>query len=143
MNPRTSNVAGWVIIALMICQFIPLNRVNPPSESENNLQPGVRQVLQKRCGECHSNNTHWPGSAFIAPLSWFVVHEVLLARKTMNFSDYQTATYAGKNLMKNRVHALISSGKIVQHTFIPGFTSPALTKDEQGVLLDWSANTDK
>jgi hypothetical protein len=143
MNPRTSNVAGWIIITLMLCQFIPLDRVNPPSKGTGNLPAGVRLVLQARCGECHSNSTRWPGSAFVAPLSWYVVHEVLQARNEMNFSEFPTASGIAELNAKNRIHALIISGNAGRHAIVPGFASPDLTRNEQELLIGWSANLDK
>ena len=37
---------------------------------------GVRQVLEQKCADCHSNQTHWPVYSRLAPGSWLMEHDV-------------------------------------------------------------------
>jgi hypothetical protein len=144
MKPSASSHAGWIILALMLCQFVPLNRTGnlTPAGSENRAS-GVRQVLENRCGECHSDRTRWPKSAYIAPLSWYVVHEVRQSRKALNFSDFRNGDPVGEITAKNRIRRLIISGNTARHANIPGFATPVLTGTERELLLGWTAAPDK
>lgn len=142
MNPRSSSIAGWLILALMLCQFVPLGRVAPPSKGAVALPLPVSQALESRCGQCHSYATRWPKSAFIAPLSWYVVHEVRKARQAINFSEPSGSPDRAGSRAKERIRSLIVSGKATSHAVIPGFEQPSLTQSERKVLLDWSAARD-
>ncbi|NTU68161.1 MAG: heme-binding domain-containing protein [Chlorobiaceae bacterium] len=136
MNPKSSNVAGWFVLGLMLCQFVPLGRSVDPAPSRWGAIPlPERRVLEARCGQCHSNNTRWPNSAFVAPLSWFVVHEVRKARLSVNLQDAASA--------KKVIHLLIESGRAPGHASIPGFVNPELTPDERKLLLDWSSTREQ
>jgi hypothetical protein len=142
MNSRTSNVAGWIILTLMLCQFVPLCRVNQPSQSSGAVPLPVYRVLESRCGQCHSNDIRWPRSAFIAPLSWYVVHEVQKARQAFNYSEPSFASGNVGLRGKNMIRALVESGRASGHASIPGFEKPELTDAERKLLLEWSAVRD-
>ncbi|NTV02974.1 MAG: heme-binding domain-containing protein [Chlorobiaceae bacterium] len=139
MNPRTSSIAGWLILALMLCQFVPLGRVDPPSKGAGALPLPARRTLESRCGQCHSYATRWPNSAFIAPLSWYVVHEVRKARQAINLSELSGAPNHDGFRVKKRIRSLIISGNTSRHAVIPGFEQAELTPSERKQLLDWSA----
>ena len=36
----------------------------------------VRHVIETKCGDCHSNQTHWPVYSRLAPGSWLMEHDV-------------------------------------------------------------------
>src|SRR5579859_348069 len=53
----------------------------------------VRGILESKCGDCHSNQTHWPAYSRLAPASWLVEHDVHAGRSAMNLSNWtQTNT---------------------------------------------------
>jgi len=50
---------------------------------------GVRQVLEEKCADCHSNRTHWPVYSRLAPGAWLMEHDVSEGRQALNFSRWQ------------------------------------------------------
>lgn len=142
MDQTRSSIAGWIIIVTMLCQFIPLDRINPPVNRPVSLPPGVRSVMQSKCGQCHSNRTQWPKTAYVAPLSWYVVHEVHSARLAMNISDTPPTSGTEEGSPKKAIRNLLLSSNLSGHAPIPGFPSPALTESERKLLLDWARSPD-
>jgi cytochrome c len=49
----------------------------------------VRQVLETKCADCHSNRTHWPMYSRLAPGSWLMEHDVSEGRAALNFSRWE------------------------------------------------------
>jgi hypothetical protein len=46
-------------------------------------------VVDRSCGDCHSNATEWSSwYTQVAPLSWLMAHEVTEGRKAVNFSEW-------------------------------------------------------
>jgi hypothetical protein len=45
-------------------------------------------VLDRSCGDCHSNQTIWPWYTQIAPASWLWAYGVKAGRKAVNFSEW-------------------------------------------------------
>jgi hypothetical protein len=85
-------IAAIVIVVLvLLIQFLPYGHThtNPPVVKEPNWNsPETRQITQKACFDCHSNETIWPWYSNIAPMSWLVQRDVDVARSRMNFSDW-------------------------------------------------------
>jgi hypothetical protein len=78
-------VLGIVIVGL---QFVPVQRTNPPVAADLQADPAVKAALRGSCYNCHSNETHWPWYARVAPVAWLVAHDVAEARSRIDFSDW-------------------------------------------------------
>jgi heme-binding protein len=81
-----------VVVLILVIQVVPYgrNHSNPPVQSEPPWdRPETRALARRACFDCHSNETVWPGYASIAPLSWFIQHDVDEGREKLNFSEWQ------------------------------------------------------
>ncbi len=97
LTRRNQILIGLVIIVIgfVVLQFIPfgdfipaLARTNPPVKSQIAWNsPETEQLVRTTCYGCHSNETEWPFYAYIAPMSWLVLHDVNEARSKLNFSE--------------------------------------------------------
>lgn len=76
------------LAALLAAQLVPVKRTKPPSVGTLPAPPRIRVTLERACYDCHSNETRWPWYSRVAPLSWFIVHDVTLGRKEVNFSEW-------------------------------------------------------
>jgi len=77
-----------VSVVLLAVQLVLVNRTNPPSLGTLAAPPQIDATLKRACYDCHSNETRWPWYSRVAPLSWFIVHDVTLGRKEVNFSEW-------------------------------------------------------
>jgi hypothetical protein len=95
MGSRVLKILGVIVIVLVAAfigiQFIRpsvINR-NPPVVREPTWpSPRVRELAQRACFDCHSNETIWPWYSQIAPVSWLVANDVVKGRSRLNFSDW-------------------------------------------------------
>jgi hypothetical protein len=77
---------------LIVIQLVPYGRAhsNPPLVEEPAWdRPATRELAQRACFDCHSNQTRWPWYSHVAPVSWLVQHDVDDGRKHLNFSEWQ------------------------------------------------------
>lgn len=65
-----------LLVALIVIQFVPIERTNPPVESDVPMSPELKAVLRHACYDCHSNETRWPWYSRIVPVSWLIVNDV-------------------------------------------------------------------
>ncbi|HSW54745.1 MAG TPA: heme-binding domain-containing protein [Ignavibacteriaceae bacterium] len=77
-----------IIFILIVIQFIPVDRDNPPVTEEITAPPIVLSILKTSCYDCHSNETNWPWYSYIAPVSFLVAGDVKDGRKNLNFSEW-------------------------------------------------------
>lgn len=93
----------WIAIGFLAIQFIPVDRENRPVDIQNNFvdiyktPDNIRTVLRNACYDCHSNETHYPDYAYIAPISWAVKDHVNTGRDYLNFSEWGTYNQYLKN----------------------------------------------
>jgi len=89
---RTLTIATAAVAFLGLIQVVPYGRqhINPPQRVEpawNSVQ--TRDLAQRACFDCHSNETRWPWYANVAPISWRIQQHVDEGREKLNFSMFQ------------------------------------------------------
>ena len=98
MSRRLKQAAVVVVVLFAAAQLIRPRRVNPPTDINRTIQAhvgassGLAAVLDRSCGDCHSNQTFWPWYTRIAPVSWLMVYGVNEGRKAVNFSEWSGYT---------------------------------------------------
>lgn len=81
---------------LAVMQLVPYGRAhsNPPVIAEPAWSsPRTRELAERACFDCHSNQTKWPWYAHVAPFSWVMQRDVEMGRSVINFSEW-TRPYA-------------------------------------------------
>jgi len=77
-------VAGVVIFALL--QLVRPGIPAKPATAELEAPPEVKQILEKGCYSCHSDQRRLSWFDEIVPGYWLVRHDILTAREHLNFS---------------------------------------------------------
>jgi hypothetical protein len=94
MRRRLKQAAVAFVLVFAAAQFVRPERANPPTDASRTIHAhvstasGLGAVLDRSCGDCHSNNTVWPWYTEIAPLSWLMASGVAEGRKAVNFSEW-------------------------------------------------------
>ena len=86
--PRRRLVLLVIAAVLVLIQLVPLPRTNPPVVADFDGPPEVEAILRRSCYDCHSNETAWSWTAYVAPVSWLVVRDVHRARDEYNLSEW-------------------------------------------------------
>ena len=88
-------IIGIILAGFILLQLIPYgrNHTNPPVVSEPNWDsPRTKELAQRACFDCHSNETVWPWYSNIAPGSWLIYRDVVEGRSQLNFSDWNNSS---------------------------------------------------
>lgn len=94
MRRRLKQAAVALVIVLAVAQLVRPERANPPIDARRTLQAqpgtasGLSAVLDRACGQCHSNATVWPWYTNIAPVSWLMAYGVKQGRQAVNYSEW-------------------------------------------------------
>ena len=79
-------------LALAAAQLVPYgrNHSNPPDGTLTTFDsPATQSLAERACFDCHSNRTHWPWYASIAPISWRIQRHVDEGREKLNFTAFE------------------------------------------------------
>ena len=120
-------VAGSLVVA----QLIPYGRdhANPPVVAEPAwVHPATRQLAQRACFDCHSNETRWPWYAQVAPISWWLQREVEQGRRALNLSEW-TATASA-----HRAGETVMDGEMPPRSYLADHPEAQLTEAERDEL---------
>jgi hypothetical protein len=98
MRRRLKQAAVVFLVVLAAAQLVRPERTNPPIDASHTIQAhlgtgpasGLGLVLDRACGQCHSNASVWPWYTNIAPLSWLMAYGVKQGRKAVNYSEWAT-----------------------------------------------------
>jgi cytochrome c len=104
----------------------------------SNVPPHVRQVLEQKCADCHSENTHWPGYSRVAPASWLIERDVHDGRSHLNLSQWQHYSVEDQATLLNRIAAEVRSGQMPVKRYLVLHPQARLSPDEQQLVYDWA-----
>jgi mono/diheme cytochrome c family protein len=121
-----------VLVLLILSQFIPVSRDDPPVTREvqwNSAQ--TRELAQGACFDCHSNETVWPWYSYVAPVSWWIAGHVHDGRRRLNFSEWDQPNEGERDIID-----AISSGEMPLSPYPLMHPKAKLTEAQKQTLID-------
>jgi hypothetical protein len=138
-------VIGWVALgAFGIIQFIKptLNQSAGPQVSymgtKHEIPTNVKNILDKACMDCHSNNTRYPWYASIQPVAWWLADHVKDGKKHLNFDEYTQRS------LRYQYHKMEETVEMVKEEEMPlpsytwTHTDARLTYEERVAITGWA-----
>jgi hypothetical protein len=138
-------IAVGAVIFLIFIQVIQPSRTNPPVVPSRGLAahidvpPEVQTVLKRSCYDCHSSETLWPWYSYVAPVSWYVAHDVNVGRSHVDFQNWE----AQVNEQEGKEHLgltckLIREGKMPPADYRVMHKGTDVSLEETTAVCAWS-----
>jgi mono/diheme cytochrome c family protein len=124
-------VGGFLLI-----QLVPYgrNHSNPAVVGEPNWDsPQTRELAQRACFDCHSNETVWPWYSNVAPVSWLVQHDTEEGREHLNFSTWNNG---GQGREPEEAIEAIAEGEMPMPVYLITHSDARLTPTEKQALME-------
>lgn len=131
---------GFLSLAVIVIliQFIRPEMTNPPVTGDIKAPPAVAELLRRSCYDCHSNETHWPWYAQVAPISWLVARDVNDARKHLNFSIWEGYSSDRKSKKLGEIEEEVSAGEMPIAIYVSLHAQAQLSEAEKTILTTWA-----
>ncbi len=130
--------AGLVLLlALVLIQFVPVNRSNPPVTREIAPNPDVHALIKRACYDCHSNQTQWPWYSYLAPASWLVTHDVEEGRKHVNFTEWDRYDEKKRRRKLEEIAEEVEEGAMPLKKYLLLHPEARLSDAERLLLVNW------
>ena len=129
----------FLVVVIVGIQFIPVERTNPPVQSDIDAPPEVKAIFKKACYDCHSNETNWVWYTKLAPVSFLTINDVTEGRKKLNFSEWDN--YFGKmDEVKKEIWEEVREEQMPPWTYRISHSESKLTPEEKNLLRNWATN---
>ena len=136
MTLSIKSIASWSIVVLILMQFVPLNRINPPVPSQIQIPYTIKSSLKKACYDCHSYETKWTQIAYIAPASWLACGIVSSGRTALNFSTLKKNETRAP-LLTTKLRHTVKKGSAHQQLYYLLKPEAQLSIKETNAVLQW------
>ena len=140
MHKRIRIALGATASIILLIQFVPVDRGNPPVTSPIPLPDEVRAVVQQSCFDCHSNETRWPWYAYVAPVSWLVAHDVEEARGHVNFSEDGAMSAEDLAGLSKEIWEEVEEGEMPLPKYLLMHPDARLTDEDKATLEGWAGS---
>ena len=132
--PRLAIAAGVLLVA---AQFVPVERSNPPVETEVPAPQAVRDILRRSCYDCHSNETVWPWYSNVAPVSWLVAHDTNEGREHLNFSTWNRLNDEDRRHAFEEIGEEVESDAMPLPIYFPMHPEARLSAADKAAIAAW------
>ena len=134
---------GKLIIAALFV-FAVLQLVRPsipvqPATAELQTPPEVKQILEKDCYSCHSDQRRLAWFDQIVPAYWLVRHDILTARERVNFSTLGSKPAAVQKATLYEAVNMIQLGAMPLPSFLKLHPEAKVTPEELSTLKQYLA----
>ena len=136
---KLTSILGVSVLIGM--QFIPTPGVSNASTSGPHTaemtNPRVGKILDRSCGDCHSNRTVWPWYSHVAPVSWVISKHVVEGREILNFSEW--ATRPPSDGERSLICDAVSEGRMPLSQYTAIHRNARLSKYDVEAICKWAA----
>ncbi len=132
--------------AFLLIQIVPYGRAhnNPPVVAEPSWDsPQTRELAQRACFDCHSNETNYPWYANVAPVSWLLERHIVEGREHLNFSDWNQS-HEGHDEEGHEAEEMgetVLEGEMPMRSYLLTHPEARLTDAERQALIEGLAAT--
>jgi hypothetical protein len=122
-------------IILILIQLWPLELSNPAVVSEPEWgTTRTRELAERACFDCHSNETVWPWYSHIVPVGNLLEKDVLDGRAVLNFSEWEQTCCTKEQ--RDKMASVVNSGEMPIPYYIILHPEADLTTNEKGDLVN-------
>jgi hypothetical protein len=133
-----------VIVVLVLIQFIRPEKNISSVASINDISSkyavpaDVKEVLEKACNDCHSNNTVYPWYSNIQPVGWWLQYHVKEGKRELNFSEFATYPAKKQDHKMEEMIEMVKKGEMPLNSYTWMHTNAKLSEQERQLLVNWA-----
>lgn len=141
---RSRKTLLLILAVVVLAQLWPKGKTNPPSDPNGHLfavrQPPaeVRELLQRACADCHSNQTEWPWYTNLTPVGQWTVHHVEEARRHLNFDGWDRHSPAREAKLFEEMAEEVEEGEMPLRSYLWAHAEARLSAAERSTISSWA-----
>lgn len=132
--------AAAVVLLFVALQLGPVEMTNPPVTAGIETPSDVKEILERSCYDCHSNETRWPWYSRVAPFSWLVAHDVEEGREHLNFSEWDQLSTEEQVEAMEEAWEEVEEGEMPLWFYLPMHPEARISKSDRATLKRWAGS---
>jgi len=134
----------YLILLIIAIQFYRPSKNIQNKKSKTNIfeiehaSVDVQDLIETSCYDCHSNNTHYPWYAEIAPVSWWLDHHINEGKGELNFDLWGTYSEKRKRHKLKEMKEMLEEHEMPLETYLWLHKDAKLTEDQINTIIDWA-----
>jgi len=135
-----------VLAVLLIIQFIRPQKNVHAGISRNDITTSypvpdnIKNILQRSCYDCHSNNTDYPWYNNIQPVAWILDHHIQEGKRELNFSEFATYTPKKAAHKLDEVITETGEGAMPIASYLRMHKQASLSEEQRDLLTKWASD---
>jgi hypothetical protein len=139
-------MARWVALVLLGAGVLAsvVSYVQRPETKHTPLLGGahipdqVRGTIDRSCRDCHSDATHYPWYASIAPVSFLINSDVSSGRRRLNFSKWSEYTVIRRERYLSEIANQVKDGGMPLSIYTLIHRNAKLSDSDIEAIFDWT-----
>jgi len=132
------SLPGLILVLSVLTPPKPSSHAGDPVLQGAQVGTDVLEILQRSCGDCHTEDTHYPWYSYVAPVSWLVESDVSGGRRHLNLSRWSEYPLARKERNLSEIANQVKDGDmpLVQYTWI--HRKAKLSAADVAAIFQWT-----
>src|SRR5215467_5352793 len=135
---------GFALCAVFLAMQalpIPMHSQNerlrsPEAGMAQTIDPKVGRVLDRACGDCHSEGTRWPWYSRVAPVSWMMARHVDQGKEKLNFTGWSNGRHTANEL--EEICDAVSDGSMPLPSYRLIHRNARLSNEDVSLICKWT-----
>jgi len=138
---RVGLISALVLVGI---QLVRPAKTNPTVHEDQTLQrtldapPEVIAIMDRSCNDCHSFKTAWPWYSEIAPISWYLIHDVNEGRRELNFSEWRDYNPKRASRKLEEICSEVQKGDMPLKSYALIHPEAKVSEFEKKLLCNWT-----
>jgi hypothetical protein len=131
-------MVGLIGVASVLTPPAKSNNADGPLLSGARIDLQVLSIIERCCGDCHSENTHYPWYSYVAPVSWLIQSDVAGGRQHLNLSSWSDYPVLRRERSLSEIANQVRDGgmPLPQYTLI--HRNARLSKADADAIFQWT-----
>lgn len=133
-----------LLLGFVIIQFFRPAKNKSEGTSKNDISTlytvplDVQNILKTSCNDCHSNNTVYPWSAEIQPVSWWLNSHIEDGKKDLNFSEFATYRIRRQYKKLEEINELVKENEMPLDSYLWIHKDAKLSDQQKLTIANWA-----
>ncbi|MBL7883099.1 MAG: heme-binding domain-containing protein [Bacteroidia bacterium] len=143
MSKKRKLILALVAIIVLI-QFIRPAKNIGQSYGENDIttvvttSTEVKNILEKSCFDCHSNNTNYPWYNNIQPIAFWLADHVNEGKDELNFSEFKNYKLKRQDHKLEEIIEMVEENEMPLSSYTITHENAKLSDFEKETLIKWA-----